>query len=77
MRKLYKKTLYLLVPIVLFLLLFLLPSKRKYDLPVNYQFVSSTNSITFVVLDEYELYNISCDRGFFDTSKIRPCLKNR
>ncbi len=74
MRKLCseKKYFLLLSTAVLFLMLFLLlSSKKEHDLPTNYHFASSTNSISFLVLDGYELYDISCDRGFLDTSKIK------
>lgn len=65
------KYFFLLFAVGIFLLLFLLlSSKKEYELPTDYQFLSSTNSIHFSVLDGYELYNISCDSNFFDTSKI-------
>lgn len=48
----------------------LLSSKKEYELPTNFQFLSSTNSIHFSLLDGYKLYDISCDGNFFDTSKI-------
>lgn len=69
-----KKKCFLLLSItVLFLMLCLvLSSKSRRDLPTSYRFISSTNSITFLVLDGYELYDISCDHGFFDISKIKP-----
>ena len=74
MRKLRsgKKYFLLLSALVIFLLLFLLlSSKKEYELPTNYQFLSSANSIRFSVLDGYELYDISCDGSFFDTSNIK------
>ena len=66
-----RKYFLLVFAVGIFLLLFLLfSSKKEYELPTNYQFLSSTNSIRFSVLDGYELYDISCDGIFFDTSKI-------
>jgi hypothetical protein len=72
-----KKLFYLLLPIVLLLLIFLhFSSKKGYDLPVRYQFDPATNSISFAVLDGYELYDISCEYGFFDLSDTKTDIRN-
>jgi hypothetical protein len=78
-RKLYnKKLFYLLIPIALLLLLVFLhfSSKKGYGLPVRYQFDSATNLISFAVLDGYELYDISCEYGFFDLSDTKTDTRN-
>ena len=74
MKKTYfRKVLFLLVPAALLLILFILlhPTRKGYDLPVKYQFSTSTETISFVILDDYELYHISSDSGFLDTSQTR------
>ena len=67
-----KKYFLLLSAVVIFLLIFvILSSKKEHELPTDYQFLPSTNSIHFSILNGYELYTISCDGSFFDTSKIK------
>lgn len=78
MKKTYfRKVLFLLVPVALLLILFILlhPTRKGYDLPVKYQFSTSTETISFVILDDYELYHISSDSGFLDTSQIDKTSK--